>query len=334
VQETTDRVDFAVIVLTRDTFSADAASETQKSGSLWTFRAGILVGSLGADRCFLIYGGEDRDLPVPMSSMVSMRIEEPENLADKLACNKSIAPAAREIAERVRRVGLSQREYCVPTMSPHEVWQRERLRADGGDLEVGEIVVCDTQPTPDEKLIAQVRHNIDKGIRYTYFFSFGRDSIEKVCQALQVIMVPGGSADSIPDFNQRADTIRSEKARILRDMKQICDLGLLRVVFMPSRPQFIFRVHNASSRARAAVYLRYDGDGNTRFIPWARGSAAESLWRSIPVFVQDMPLGQLFHFLKPDGADISLLNSVLERALPLYFPGMVTPVKEMCVGKH
>ena len=117
-----------------------------------------------------------------------------------------------------------------------------------GDLRQGHVVVCDWQPTADEKLAIQVRRNVDYGISYSYFLHFSADTIDKAFHLLQVSLVAGiSSADRAMDSRARTETIRTEKDRILSDLREICVKRWLRIALIFDDPTFTFRVHNAGN---------------------------------------------------------------------------------------
>jgi hypothetical protein len=74
----------------------------------------------------------------------------------------------------------------------------------------------------DEELAAQVRYNMDYGVKYLYFLYFSVDTIEKICQSLQVILAAGiAGADHPTDFSTRLSIVKNNKARILDDLRTI-----------------------------------------------------------------------------------------------------------------
>ncbi len=112
-------------------------------------------------------------------------------MTDPNACAKAVASVATVLKNNIRQQGTSPYYTKVPTLSVAEIWQRERHRSLGGDLEQGEVIVCDTQPMAQEELAVQVRVNMDHAISYTYFLYFSVDTVEKICQSLQVILAAG-----------------------------------------------------------------------------------------------------------------------------------------------
>jgi hypothetical protein len=327
LEEAAGEFDFAVMILTRGDVAGREVADMQKVREASAFRAGLFIATIGRNRCFLIHSVEQPDLPAHLNGIVSIPFEEPANLAADGACEEVIARVVGRIVEEIHSQGRSPYRMRVPTMSMEDVWQRERPRSEGGELRGGDVVVCDTQPIPDEELATQIRRNLDSGIAYTYFLYFSADTIEKVIQCLQVILASGSGR--MPDFNERISRIKTEKVRILEDFRSICRDRRLRIAFFPDEPQFMFRVHNASSRELATVYVRYRDKG---FIEWVRGSVAEALWRSLPRYLADDEQVRLFIPLIGVRPDEELFNRTLDRALALYFPGIEDSVKQICVG--
>ena len=319
--------DFAVIILTKGDLAAWEVADMQQTREASAFQAGLFVATIGRERCFLLHPVEQADLPANLGGIVSIPFEEPANLADEGACEMVVAQVVGPIASKAMIQGRAPYHINVPTISMEELWQRERPRSEGGALHVGDVVVCDTQPSGDEEMAAQIRRNLDSGISYTYFLYFSADTLEKVCQSLQVILV--SNAGPVPDFNERIRRIKNEKDRILEDFHTICRERRLRVAFFPDEPQFVFRVHNASSREFAKFYVRYQDKG---FIEWVSGSVAEGLWRGLPRYLDDDGQARLFVPLTGFKPDEGVFDRTLDRALSLYFPGIEDAVKQLCVG--
>src|SRR5262249_6405231 len=156
------------------------------------------------------------------------------------------------------------------------------------------------------------------------FLYFTVDTIAKICQALQVILVAGvASRERATNFRARMKIVEEKKDRVLDDFRTICENRKLRVILLPEIPQFTFRIHNASDRERATVYARY---GERYFIPWNWGPSAETLWRSLHLYVaEDEKPGRLFGSLKQafdlDDEKKRILNTSLDEGLRRYFPG-------------
>lgn len=237
------------------------------------------------------------------------------------------------LKDNVRRQGRSPYYVRVPNLSVAEVWRRERHRSEGGDLQQGEVVVCDTQPMAGDDLAAQVRRNMDHAINYFYFLSFSVDTIEKICQSLHVILVAGvAGAEQASDFTARMSVIKTKKDRVLDDLRSICHNRRLRITLLTQEPTMSFRIHNASNRDLAKLYARY---GEQCFIQWAQGPSAATVWRSLPTYVEDLERESLFvsqKFFELDADKEKLFESCLDRALSSYFPDLEGEVKQLLTG--
>ena len=85
----------------------------------------------------------------------------------------------------------------------------------------GQVVVLDTQPWGDVERAEQVRRNMENGTSYHYFLHFSDDTVEKICQALQVIVWTGiAGVAGAPDYKSRIETIRNNKDHVLDDLRR------------------------------------------------------------------------------------------------------------------
>jgi hypothetical protein len=174
---------------------------------------------------------------------------------------------------------------------------------------------------------------MDSGTDYQHFLYFADDTIDKVCQSLQVMLAAGvGGAGDAPDFSARVNTLKKEKDRVLDDLRSMCRSRSLRITLLSDEPLTCFRVHNASNPALARFYARYYERG---FVLWAEGQSAVSLWRGLPKFLDDNETDRLFiplrHF-ELAGDNKSLFERRLDRAVSRYFPGIEAEVKRICMG--
>ena len=175
----------------------------------------------------------------------------------------------------------------VPLLSVDEVFKRERPQSDGGDLVDCRVVVCDTQPWAEVGRAELFRRNMDNGTGYYCFFCFSDDTIEKICLTLQMIAWAGlGEAKGANDFRARVERVTKEKVRVLSELRDICQSGLLRFSFMIDDPMTSFRVHNASNPNLAKYYTNYRNKG---FALWGDGLAATTLWSSCPHTLRKTP---------------------------------------------
>jgi hypothetical protein len=103
---------------------------------------------------------------------------------------------------------------------------------------------------------------------------------------------------------------------------------------MVEEPINSFRVHNASNTQLAKFYANYYNKG---FAEWAEGSAATTLWRSLPKYLEPDTADRLFLPLKYfalDGEKKGRLDTTLTRALSRYFPGIEPEVKQIFLGRN
>ena len=329
--------DFAVVILARDDVITVGHGEVLKARDNCVFEAGLFISAIGRKRCFLVSSVSQKDLPSDLGGITSISFDEPTDpadLADRSACAKAIASVAGCLKDIVQREGPLAYHSRVPLLSVDEVFRRERPQSDGGDLVDGQVVVCDTQPWAEIGRAGLFRHNMDNGTSYHCFFYFSDDTIEKICQTLQMIAWAGvGDAGEANDFNSRTNKITKAKDRVLSELWDLCQSGQLRYSFMVEEPINSFRVHNASNTQLAKFYANYYNKG---FAEWAQGPAATALWRSLPKYLEPDTADRLFiplKFFALDDEKTQRLDNVLTRALGRYFPGMETEVKEIFLGR-
>jgi hypothetical protein len=326
------KYDFAVVILAKDDVMIGGKGETLKARDNCVFEAGLFMSAIGRKRCFLVNSVGQSDLPSDLNGIISIPFKEPANLGDHLECARAITKVAGELKSIVQREGPSGYHTRLPLLSVEEVFRRERPRSEGGDLSGGEVVVCDVQPAADVARAEIVRHNMDNGTSYHYFFQFSDDTVEKLCQALQMIAWAGVGGAGPSDFRSRVDAITGKKDRVLDDLRTLCRTGLLRFSLIVDEPVLWFRAHNASNPAEAKLYTRHFEGG---FVRWAEGQIAASLWRQLPKFLEDDTADRLFVSMRYEvfGAEQrQRLSSTLSRVLSRYFPGMELEVKQVCLG--
>lgn len=333
LQRSADEADFAVIVLARADLIGEGGGDAQKARDNCLFEAGLLIAALSPKRCFLVSSVEPTDLPSNFAEISSMRFDEPSDLSDRKACAEALAGVDEALKASVQTEGRSAYHARVPMLSVDEYFRRERPVFDGGDLQEGEVVVCDLQPMAGVELALQVRRNMDCGTDYHYFLHSSNDTIERLCLSLQVMLVGGaGAAEIATDFNARLSTIKSQRDSVLEDLRGICNRGCLRITLVADEPQFCFRVLNASNPTLARVYVKYFNRG---FIPWAEGPGAVSLWHNLPKYLAEDKSDRLLIPLKYfalQGDEKKQFERSLGHALRRYFPGIEDEVRRIFVG--
>lgn len=329
----TEQYDFAVIILAKDDVMTGGEGKILKARDNCVFEAGLFMSAIGRKRCFLVNSVSQSDLPSDLNGIISIPFGEPANLQDRFACAQAIAKVAAQLKDIVQREGPSGYHARVPLLSVDEMFRREQPRSDGGDLEDGQVVVLERQPWPDIGRAKQVRRNMDNGTSYHYFLYFSDDTVEKMCQALQIIAWAGvGGAAEASDFTSRVDTMRTNHDRVLDDLRGLCESGRLRVSLMVEDPIVCFRVHNASNPMLAQFYMKCHDEG---FVRWAEGQDATVLWRTLPKYLEDDTGDRLFLPLKDPvfgGDQRQRMERVFSRVLSRYFPGMEIEVKQIFFG--
>lgn len=333
LEDVAARYDFAVIILSKDDVMTGGHGETLKARDNCVFEAGLFMSAIGRKRCFLVNSVKQSDLPSDLNGIISIPFEEPVDLLDRLECAAVIIRAAAQIKTSVQQTGPSASHARLPLLSVDEFFRLERARAEGGDLVSGQVVVLDTQPWGDVQRAEQVRRNMENGTSYHYFLHCSDDTVEKICQALQVIVWAGlAGATRATDYRSRLDIIKNNKDRVLNDLRGLCRDGLLRVTLLVDIPTVCYRVHNASNPALAKLYTKYHETG---FLQWTEGQNATALWSVLPKWVEEDRGDRLFLSLKHIAFGDELrrrFETLLTRCLSRYFPGMETEVKQICLG--
>lgn len=327
--------DFAVIILARDDVVSKDASDAgvRKARDNCVFEAGLFMAALGRERCFLANSVEQRDLPSDLSGVISIPFKEPANLASRDASAQAIRTVSAVLKDAVQRLGRAPARRHASLLSVDEVFSRERPQSEGGDLREGQIVVCDVQPMTRPDLAIRIRHNLDHGVSYLYFLHGSEDTVEKVLQLLQVALVTDPATEDILDFRHRTETVLKEKTRVLDELERICEMRSLRISFLPEEPTTRFRIHNASDRELARLYMKFRGQW---YVPWEEGSEAVKVWQQLPRYFAPATEKCLFVRLK-EGIDLEesekrLVENAVNRALARYFPGIEDEVKRLCYG--
>ncbi len=341
LQSAADRYDFAVILLARDDVIVREAGEAMKARDNCVFEAGIFIAALGRERCFLVNSVDQRDLPSDLGGIISVPFKEPANLRDRQECADAISSASAILKDKVQRLGRiavrgqrSEVRDSVPLLSVAEVIQRERPQRDGGDLQEGQIVVCDLQPMIEPDFLAQVSRNLNSGISYFYFWPLSEDTISKACHCLQFILADKGeSPGKIGDFQHRLEVVKHDRERILEDLSRICITRSLRICLLPDENQFRFRIHNAGDPELARVYMKYGGKS---FALWMEGTTAVKVWALMPKFLPPEEKDRIFvpmRNFRLQGEQMEVFTRSLNLGLKRYFPGMEDAVRDLCIGR-
>lgn len=211
LEGTAQQCDFAVIILARDDVLTSGAGEVLKARDNCVFEAGLFMSAIGRKRCFLVNSVEQSDLPSDLGGVISIRFKEPSDLRDRKACTDAIRQAAAQLKNIIQRDGPSPAHTTLPVLSVDEVFRRERPISEHGELAGGNVVVCDTQPWAEIRFAVTVRRNMDHGTRYLYFLYYSDDTVEKICQSLQII----SWADSPRQLERRITSLGSARFKAI-----------------------------------------------------------------------------------------------------------------------
>lgn len=335
LENAAENYDFAVIILARDDVIVGEKGDTLKARDNCVFEAGLFAAYLRRERCFLVNSVDQRDLPSDLGGIISLPFTEPPNLFDREACAKAVRNVSGVIKDSVQRLGRTSVKTRLSLLSADEVFRRERPLTDGGELYEGQIVlVCDYQPLGGSELAAQVSRNLVRGINYLYFLHFSDDTIEKICQALQVIVVAGvDSTVQLADFSARLDAVNRNEDRILAFLDKFSSDRSLRITLLRNPQQFCFRVHNATDNQLAKLYARYRASG---FILWSEGQNVSLIMRDVADYISYGERERIFVPPKNESfssEDKRQLENALDLHLAKYFPGIKDKVKRIVLGR-
>jgi hypothetical protein len=177
LEEAAKEYDFSVIILTQDdvVFREGGEAAKRQARDNCIFEAGLFMGALGRDRCFLVASIMPNEVPVDLTGIIHIRIDEPKELENIKLCKEAIDTASFKIKEAIQERGKRPRAdkgtMVFQLISPQEFFNMEKLESEDGRLEEGQVVVSAIQPFEDKyEFAAQVKHNLENGIKYVYFF--------------------------------------------------------------------------------------------------------------------------------------------------------------------
>ncbi len=336
--------DFAVIILTQDdtVFRGSGEVAKQQARDNCIFEAGLFIGSLGRDRCFLVAGVRPDAVPVDLTGVIHVPINEPKDLNNVGQCNDAVSNAGFGIKGAVQNRGKRPRsdeeKMSFSVISDKELFGMEKPYREQGKLEEGQVVVSAVQPRGEERyeFAAQVNHNLENGIKYVYFFHASDDGAQKICQILQGILLSAVIKDSEQmkntNFQERWEAIKANRDDILQKLHDIRENETLKICFLPDEPALEFTIHNANSRNTARAYLKRDKN----FIQLFEGDEAFKLWGYLKKWCgKELPAGIFHSTIQCDIPTFSMaggekFSKSLDRELKRHFPEIHEKVKELC----
>jgi hypothetical protein len=330
LREATKEFDFALIILAKDDVMVSEAGDKLKARDNCVFEAGLFMGAIGEDRCFLLSSVSERDLPSDLGGIIYLPFSEPADLEDQDACRKAILSASTRVETLVRKAGPIMNR----PLSQEKLIERAKRNYEGGELLMDQVVVASVQPLDVNYGPArQVRRNIDAGnIRYVYFFQGNGDGAEKTCQLLQMVLLAEilKSQAEADDFLGCKTKIAANKDQILADLKRYCVEERIKVFFLPTAPALQYCIHNAANDKLAKLYLKHDEE----FIEWASGNEAYQFWAEVRQgrgASEPMPAKAVFHGVPGFKVSEGSFYSTLKREMAIYFPGIEGEVSRLCL---
>jgi len=328
--------DFVILLAAKDCDGAPESPKQECEAAFFDslFDAGQFVAMLGKERCMFASDVPEDALPSTLrNSVTSIHLNMDGRWHDESLCISVANKLADAILTKARDLPSRYGSTQLPVLTFAEVFDRERLYYEGGDLYEGTVLVCDTQTHPNIEYPRQVFQNIQNGISYLYFLFFTEDSLARLVQGLHVLasgMVTDGNLAL--DFQQRNNAVLQNKERVLRGLRAICEQGRLTVSFLPTEPAFQFRVHNATDPEKACIFLRHKNRG---FLLWDQGERGAKLYDDLPKWIKldrvrfFQPLTH-YHF---SGEERLRFIRSLDEEVRRYFSGIEKEIMELCLGE-
>ena len=268
--------DFAVIVFSKTDMLVKELGEDLKARDDCVFEAGLFMAAIGRNRCFLLSSVEKNDLPSDLGGINLLQFTEPSNFEDRHECGRKCQQAAAFILSCVQKDmgrGLANRP-----LSHDALLRRQQMESEGGELKEDQVVVAALQPLELElghAAAKQVRRNLDKNIRYVYFFQGSVDAADKVPQLLQLVLLSGIlEKEDMASFNERGELVAIHREKILDSLRDMCLNDKLKIFLRRESRDLEYCIHNAASDHAAKLYLKHGED----FIEWESGPQAYWFW--------------------------------------------------------
>jgi hypothetical protein len=331
LKEAAREYDFAVIILTNDDVMVGKAGETPKARDNCVFEAGLFMGVIGQERCFLLSSVEERNLPSDLGGIIYLPFTEPLNLTDPNACMTQTATAATRIGSAVWTLGPIKNR----PLSAEKLLEREKATGEGGDLFMDQVVVASVQPLDvGYEAARQIRNNIYNGnIQYIYFFQGDDNGAKKTCQLLQMLLLADilKTQEEANNWQNRLAKVKSNQAEISRDLEKICTYGMIKIYFLPEAPALQYVIHNAGDNVHAKIYLKREQE----YFDWESGAAAYRFWNEVRKArgaLTPEPAKAMFYFVPEfklhQRGFVNTLNTVVD----VYFPGIKDDVVNLCLN--
>jgi hypothetical protein len=332
MQAAREEFDFAAIILTRDDLGANKGStkELRQDTLNCFFEAGLFMGALGEERCFLISNVEHENVPSDLQNLDYYNIAQPDNLDDFETCRKSIddSPVIDDILQIIQEKGRFEQKRLI-ILSFDDLLEKERPKTNKGELESGPVVYLIDQPMQVNFEVAQqIRDNLRYGLDYFYFLPATEYVAVKICELLQMIIL-ADFAETAENFDIRKKMIRENKEKIEENLKDVIYSNNLNFCLLPDKPLvFELVIHEALDFYKAKIYLKY-GD---QFVEWVEGQDASIFWRNLAILCPKLLLDGLFYstvLFDPKGEQERGFKNILDQKISKYFPDINEKVKEL-----
>jgi CAP12/Pycsar effector protein, TIR domain len=297
------------------------------------FEAGFFMATFGRNRCFLLSSGDEGKLPSDLKGIYLFKFKEPDDLTDRGQCSAAIRNLSGHIKDVVQKIRKEdpQRGIAIRPLSIDKLLQRQKREYEGGELKEDQVVVAAVQPLElGYEAAKQVRTNIDRNIRYVYFFEGNYDAADKIPQLLQLVLLANSpELNNKSDYKSRGQLVNQQKDKIIEDLKDTCYNQKLKIYFLPESLEIEYCIHNASSDKFSKQYVKH-GD---EFFEWQSGKPAYDFWREMRVkndADEPKPPYAVFHGAR----DFQLKDpflTYLKMGMSKYFPGIAEEVCKLCL---
>jgi hypothetical protein len=323
--------DFGVIILSQDDVMVKEKGDTLKARDNCVFEAGLFMAAIGRKRCFLVNSVKQTDLPSDLAGIISIPFKEPQDFRDPSECKDKITSASTQIKNIIYKTGpIKDRP-----LSRESLLKREKKMNEDGELYEDQVVVASIQPPfdLDFETAQQIRHNIDGNIRYIYFFPGSTDTAQKIPLLLQLLLLASildiDKAEA-RNYAKRLDKVKNNRDQILKDLRQICNNGSLKIYFRPTFPDLQYCIHNATNDKKAKMYVKH----KEVFIEWEDGKDAYDFWteaRKKQGAEYPEPPKAVFHGTPGFNVKEGTFYTMLKREMGTYFPSMDEEIMKFCL---
>lgn len=263
LQEWSEKVDFAVIVLRPEDEKVQRGVKTSSARDNCIFEAGLFIGALKRDRVFLVSNLKNEELP---SDLLGIKLIDGEKKADRIA--RDIGRQATEPYQRA--------DPRVTPLTYAELLDRESKLSNDGRVVVQSGQPIELEATNAAKdvrgvIAERVRNNMkERTVYYHYFFYADPDTVDNIALLCSRIATLSETGQVLPH-----DEIK-KNLQLMRSR--------LRIHLMQKQPLLDFCIHDLMSD-RPRLYLR--NRDREIFYLWSEGRSALEFARDVRAEVRD-----------------------------------------------